>query len=116
MKYRTESDSMGEIKIPAEMVYGASTQRAVNNFPLSNRRFTRPMIKALGLIKWAAALSNQELGKLDAKLAKAIADAALEVAGGRHNEHFPVDIFQTGSGTSSNMNANEVMANLANVS
>src|SRR3990167_4092168 len=112
MKYRTESDSMGEIKIPAEMVYGASTQRAVNNFPISNRRFTRPMIQALGLIKWAAALANQELGKLDAKLAKTIADVSLEVAEGKHDKHFVVDVFQTGSGTSSNMNTNEVLSNL----
>lgn len=113
MKWRTESDSMGLVKIPAEMVYGASTQRAVENFPLSNRRFSRTFIQALGLIKWAAALTNQELGRLNSKLAKAIAQAALEVANGKYDEHFPIDIFQTGSGTSTNMNANEVIANLA---
>ncbi|MBI4125741.1 MAG: class II fumarate hydratase [Deltaproteobacteria bacterium] len=115
MKSRTESDSMGEVKIPAEMLYGASTQRAVVNFPFSGRRFTRPFIQALGLIKWAAALTNQELGTLDPKLAKAIADCAAEVARGKHDQHFPIDIFQTGSGTSTNMNANEVIANLANL-
>ena len=115
MSFRTESDSMGEIKIPADMYYGASTQRAVNNFPISPRRFTRPMIQALGLIKWAAALTNQELGKLDAKPAKAIADAAMEIIAGKHDKHFVVDVFQTGSGTSSNMNVNEVLSNLANI-
>lgn len=113
MKFRTESDSMGEAKIPAEMLYGASTQRAVDNFPLSNRRFTRPFIQALGLIKWAAAQSNKELRKLDAKLADRIARAAFDVANGKYDKHFVVDIFQTGSGTSTNMNANEVIANLA---
>ena len=106
---------MGPVEIPEEMVYGASTQRAVNNFPISDRRFGRTMIEALGLIKWAAALTNQDLGKLDGKLAKAIADAATEVAQGKHDKNFVVDIFQTGSGTSTNMNANEVIANLANL-
>ena len=115
MKTRTETDSMGPVEIPEEMVYGASTQRAVNNFPISDRRFGRTMIEALGLIKWAAALTNQDLGKLDGKLAKAIADAATEVAQGKHDKNFVVDIFQTGSGTSTNMNANEVIANLANL-
>lgn len=112
---RTESDSMGEVEIPADKFYGASTQRAVDNFPISDRRFSRTMIEALGWVKWAAALTNQDLGKLDAKLAKAIADAAQEVALGKHDDHFVVDVFQTGSGTSTNMNANEVIANLANV-
>lgn len=115
MKFRTESDSMGKVKIPADKLFGASTARAVENFPLSNRRFTRPFIQALGLIKWAAALTNQELGKLDSKLAKAIADASLQVAQGKLDDHFPIDIFQTGSGTSTNMNANEVIANVANL-
>ena len=115
MKTRTETDSMGPVEIPEEMVYGASTQRAVNNFPISDRRFGRTMIEALGLIKWAAALTNAELKKLDEKLAKAIADAATEVAQGKHDKNFVVDIFQTGSGTSTNMNANEVIANLANL-
>ncbi len=112
---RTESDSIGPIQIPTDKFYGASTQRAVNNFPVSDRRFSRSMIEALGVIKWAAALTNQDLGKLDSKLAKAIADAAAEVAQGKHDDHFVVDVFQTGSGTSTNMNANEVIANLANL-
>lgn len=113
MKFRKESDSMGPVTIPSEMRYGASTQRAVQNFPLSERRFTRPFIQALGLIKYAAALANQELKKLPPRLAKTIASAALEVAKGKYDQHFPIDIFQTGSGTSTNMNANEVIANLA---
>ncbi len=113
MKFRKDSDSMGEVKIPSEMLYGASTQRAVENFPLSNRRFSRAFIRALGLIKWAGALTNQELGKLDSKLAGPIAQAALQVAQGKYDNHFLIDIFQTGSGTSTNMNANEVIANLA---
>jgi len=115
MKYRTESDSIGEIQIPDNMLYGASTQRAVNNFPFSRHRFSRPMIRALGLVKWASALTNEELGKLDSKLAKTIAASALEVAEGKHDAHFVIDVFQTGSGTSTNMNANEVIANLANL-
>lgn len=112
MSFRTESDSMGDVKIPEEFLYGASTQRAVENFQISKRRFDRRFIEALGLIKWAAALANQDLGKLDAKLAKAIAAKALEVAEGKHDRHFVLDIYQTGSGTSTNMNANEVIANL----
>lgn len=115
MKMRTESDSMGPVTLPAEMLYGASTGRAVANFPISNRRFTRPMIRAMGLMKWAAAETNSELKKLDPKLAKTVAVAALEVADGKYDIHFPIDIFQTGSGTSSNMNANEVIANIANL-
>jgi len=116
MKYRTESDTMGEVKIPAEMFYGASTQRAVDNFPVSGRRFPRPFLQALGLIKGAAAEANASLGKLDKKIAHAISKVAEEVACGKYDFHFPLDIFQTGSGTSTNMNANEVISNLANVS
>ena len=116
MGFRTESDSMGEVKVPDECLYGASTQRAVENFHISNRRFDRRFIQALGLIKWAAALVNQDLGKLDAKLAKAIAAKALEVADGKHDAHFVLDIYQTGSGTSTNMNVNEVIANLTKLS
>ncbi|MDO8608432.1 MAG: class II fumarate hydratase [Phaeospirillum sp.] len=115
MKTRTETDTIGKIQIPENMYYGASTQRAVDNFPLSDRRFSRPMIEALGLLKWAAAETNRDLDKLDAKLAKAIGDAALEVASGKYDAHFVVDVFQTGSGTSTNMNANEVIANITNV-
>jgi fumarate hydratase class II len=114
MSFRTESDSMGEVRIPSEYLYGASTQRAVENFEVSKRRFDRRFLEALGLIKWAAALANKDLGKLDAKLADKIAEKALEVAEGKHDRHFILDIYQTGSGTSTNMNANEVIANLAN--
>ncbi|MBI2082241.1 MAG: class II fumarate hydratase [Deltaproteobacteria bacterium] len=116
MKYRTESDSMGEVKIPEEFLYGASTQRAVENFNVSHRRFDRRFIEALGLIKWASALANEELKKLDPKIAKIIAEKSLEVAEGRHDPHFILDIYQTGSGTSTNMNANEVIANVSNQS
>ena len=114
MSFRTESDSMGEVNIPDEFLYGASTQRAVDNFQISNRHFDRRFIEALGLIKWASALANQELGKLDANLATVIAEKSLEVAEAKYDEHFILDIYQTGSGTSTNMNANEVIANLAN--
>jgi len=116
MGFHTESDSMGEVKIPDEFLYGASTQRAVENFEISKRRFDRRFIEALALIKWASALANKELGKLDAKIADKIAEKALEVAHGHHDKHFILDIYQTGSGTSTNMNANEVIANLSNQS
>ena len=111
--YRTESDSMGELKVPKDALWGAQTQRAVQNFPISGLSIPRPFIRALGLIKWAAASVNEELGDLDADRADAIRIAALAVADGKHDEHFPVDVFQTGSGTSSNMNANEVVSRLA---
>ncbi len=110
---RIEKDSMGEMEVPGQAYYGATTQRAVLNFPISGLRLPRRMIRALGLLKWGAAGANQELGRLDDKLADAIRAAALEVAEGRHDDQFVVDIFQTGSGTSSNMNANEVIANRA---
>ena len=110
---RIERDSMGEMEVPAPAYYGASTQRAVLNFPVSGYRFGRPFIRALGLIKYAAAMANLKLGKLDAERAKLIERAAKEVADGKFDDHFPVDIFQTGSGTSTNMNANEVIANRA---
>ncbi|HUY61518.1 MAG TPA: lyase family protein, partial [Candidatus Dormibacteraeota bacterium] len=110
---RTERDSMGEMAVPAAAYYGASTQRAVQNFPISPLRLPRSMIEALGRIKQAAAAVNAELDELPARLAPAIAQAAAEVAGGRFDDQFVVDIFQTGSGTSSNMNANEVIANRA---
>ncbi len=110
---RIERDSMGEMEVPAGAFYGASTQRAVLNFPVSGYRFGRPFIRAMGLIKYAAAMANEKLGKLDGKLSKLIKQAAREVADGLHDEHFVVDIFQTGSGTSTNMNANEVIANRA---
>jgi len=111
--YRTERDSLGEIQVPADALYGAQTQRAVDNFPISDLRFPRAMISAIGMIKGAAAAVNQELGLLDAKKAEAIEKAAQEVAEGKHDRHFPLDIFQTGSGTSTNMNGNEVIASLA---
>src|SRR5436853_4149118 len=108
---RTEKDSMGEMSVPESALYGASTQRAVLNFPISGYRFTRPFIRALGLIKWAAAQANHDLGLLDADRAALIVQAAEEVVEGKLDEHFPLDIFQTGSGTSTNTNANEVIAN-----
>jgi fumarate hydratase class II len=108
---RIEKDSMGEMEVPVSALYGASTQRAVLNFPISGYRFPREFIRAIGLIKMAAARANQALGKLDAQRADLIAQAAAEVSAGVLDEHFPVDIFQTGSGTSTNMNANEVIAN-----
>jgi len=112
-EFRIERDSMGEMQVPADALYGASTQRAVLNFPISGYRFDRRFIKALGLIKFAAAEANRSLGRLDAKLAGAIQKAAREVFEGKHDKQFVVDIFQTGSGTSTNMNANEVIANRA---
>ena len=113
-EFRTEKDSLGEVRVPADALYGAQTQRAVENFPISGQGFGRAMIHALGVVKAAAARSNAELGTLDEEIATAIADAADQVAEGRWDDHFPVDIYQTGSGTSSNMNANEVVATLAN--
>jgi len=110
---RIERDTMGEVRVPEDALYGAQTQRAVENFPVSRLRFTRPFIRALGLIKSAAAAVNGEMGELDAAIANAIEKAADEVAEGKHDNQFVVDIFQTGSGTSTNMNANEVIAALA---
>ena len=112
-KFRTERDSMGELKVPADALYGAQTQRAVDNFPISNLRMPRAFIRALGLIKAACAQANNELDLLDGKIAAAIQQGAEAVAGGEHDKHFPIDVFQTGSGTSTNMNANEVIARLA---
>ena len=111
--FRTERDSLGELKVPADALWGPQTQRAVENFPISGLRMPRDFIRALGLIKWAAATANLELDALDPKRAGAIQKAALEVVEGKHDSQFPVDVFQTGSGTSSNMNANEVIARLA---
>src|SRR5262249_21412480 len=108
---RIEKDSMGEMSLPESALYGASTQRAVLNFPVSGYRFSRPFIRALGLIKWAAAQANHDLGLLDAERSALIVQAAEEVIEGKLDEHFPLDIFQTGSGTSTNTNANEVIAN-----
>ncbi|HET7655550.1 MAG TPA: class II fumarate hydratase [Luteimonas sp.] len=111
--FRTEHDSMGELQVPADALWGAQTQRAVENFPISGRPMPRGFIRALGLVKAAAAEVNGTLGLLPATRAAAIRKAALEVAAGRHDAQFPIDIYQTGSGTSSNMNANEVIAHLA---
>ena len=110
---RIERDSMGEMEVPDGAYYGASTQRAVLNFPISGLRMPGRFVRALGLIKWAAAKANRDLGRLDPRIAGAIEAAAEEVAGGRHDADFVVDVFQTGSGTSTNMNANEVIANRA---
>ena len=112
-EFRVERDSMGELRVPAEALWGAQTQRALQNFAISGLRMPRGFIRALGLVKWAAAGANQQLGELDPVRACAIQEAALEVAAGDHDAQFPVDVFQTGSGTSSNMNANEVIARLA---
>jgi fumarate hydratase, class II len=112
-KTRIERDSMGEMKVPAEAMYGATTARAVENFPISSLRYTREMIRALGLIKKAAAQANTELGLLEENKANLIREAAQEVAEGKWDDHFPIDIFQTGSGTSTNMNVNEVIATRA---
>jgi len=108
---RTEHDSMGMVKVPRNAYYGAQTQRAKENFPISSLRFPRPFIRALGIIKQAAAKANMDLGLLPTRMGGAIAKAATEVAEGLHDGQFVVDIFQTGSGTSTNMNANEVIAN-----
>ncbi|WP_309115632.1 class II fumarate hydratase [Saccharothrix sp.] len=112
-EYRVEHDTMGEVRVPADALWRAQTQRAVENFPISGRGLERAQIRALGLLKAAAARVNERLGVLPADVARAIASAADEVAEGAHDAHFPVDVFQTGSGTSSNMNANEVIATLA---
>jgi fumarate hydratase class II len=111
--FRIETDSMGEIRVPLDAYYGAQTARAVKNFPISGLRFSREFIRALGLIKKHAAITNAALDLLPKKTANAIQQAAQEVVGGNLDEHFVVDIFQTGSGTSTNMNANEVIANRA---
>src|SRR5450755_1512588 len=106
---------MGEMSVPADALYGAQTQRAVENFPISGLRFPRSFLRALGLIKAAAARVNGRIGELPADLAAAIETAADDIAAGKYDDQFVVDIFQTGSGTSTNMNANEVIAHLAKV-
>ena len=117
MKFRTEKDSLGEVKVPAKALWGAQTQRAVNNFPISGIKmdfpFTKSFVSSLGLIKDAAARANLRLKLISSKKSKAISRAAKEVWKEKHHKEFPIDVFQTGSGTSSNMNANEVIANLA---
>src|SRR5437867_8236918 len=113
-EHRVEHDFLGPLSVPEDALWGAQTQRAVENFPISGLRFGRRFLAALGLIKKACAEANRDLGLLDPKLAKAIVQASDEVIAGKLDSHFPVDIFQTGSGTSTNMNANEVIANRAN--
>jgi len=112
VEYRIEHDTMGEVKVPINALYRAQTQRAVENFPISGTTLEREHIAALARIKKAAALANKTLGVLDGAIADAISKAADQVASGAHDGEFPVDIFQTGSGTSSNMNMNEVLATL----
>ena len=112
-KFRTESDSMGEFQVPIDAKFGASTARATDNFPISNLRFSRVFIRSLGEIKKACAVVNEKNNLIDSKLSKAIVESAQEVIDGKHDKDFVVDIFQTGSGTSTNMNINEVIATLA---
>src|SRR5262249_33523580 len=112
-EFRIEKDSMGEVRVPAKAYYGAQTQRAVENFPISGQPLPRQLIRALGLVKIAAATANRDLGKLKAEIAAPIIQAAREVVEGKLDEQFPLDVYQTGSGTSSNMNTNEVISNRA---
>ena len=112
--FRIESDSMGRMKVPKDALYGAQTARAVENFPISNLKFKRSFIEALGVIKFSAAKVNLDLKLISPQVAKSIMNSAEEVIQGKHDLEFVVDIFQTGSGTSTNMNANEVIATLAN--
>ncbi|WP_405485676.1 class II fumarate hydratase [Nocardia sp. NBC_00511] len=112
-EYRIEHDTMGEVRVPVDALWRAQTQRAVENFPISGRGLERAQIRALGLLKAACAVVNRDLGLLDKAKADAIVAAAQEIADGRHDDQFPIDVFQTGSGTSSNMNANEVIAGIA---
>ncbi|MFB6150182.1 MAG: class II fumarate hydratase [Haloarculaceae archaeon] len=111
--FRTERDSLGEMRVPADAYWGAQTQRAVENFPISDERFGRRFVRALGVVKKASARANRDLGLIDEETAEHVVAAADEVIAGEHDDQFPVDVFQTGSGTSTNMNANEVIANRA---
>ncbi len=110
---RTETDSFGPIEVPADRYWGAQTQRSLQNFKIGSERMPRPLIRALGIIKQAAALANRDLGVLEPNLAEAIAAAAQEVMDGALDDHFPLVVWQTGSGTQTNMNANEVISNRA---
>jgi fumarate hydratase class II len=114
-EYRIEHDTMGEVRVPKDALWRAQTQRAVENFPISHRGLERTQIRALGLLKGACAQVNKDLGLLDAEKADAIIAAAAEIADGKHDDQFPIDVFQTGSGTSSNMNTNEVIASIAHL-
>jgi fumarate hydratase, class II len=111
--YRIETDSLGEVRVPKDALYGAQTQRAKDNFPISSLRFDRRFIRAVGLVKQSGAFANRELGLVEADMAEAIAEAASRVAAGEFDDQFVLDVFQTGSGTSTNMNANEVIAHVA---
>ncbi|NNC96849.1 MAG: class II fumarate hydratase [Gammaproteobacteria bacterium] len=111
--FRIEKDSMGELQVPADALWAAQTQRAVQNFPISGLHMPRSFIRAIGLVKYSAAVANHELGLLDAQQAEIIRSVAKRVSNGDYDAHFPIDVFQTGSGTSTNMNSNEVIANLA---
>ena len=113
-QFRTERDTMGEMQVPVDALYGASTARAIENFPIAHEPVPAAIVHAFGSLKAACAQANLHLGKLDKRTAEAIIAVAVEVSEGKHDAHFPVDIYQTGSGTSTNMNANEVIANLAN--
>src|SRR3972149_11770119 len=113
MDYRIETDTMGEMKVPVDKYYGAQTARSLMNFKIGGERFPREMIRALGILKKAAALTNKELGILPAEKAALIVKAADEVIEGKLDEHFPLVVWQTGSGTQTNMNANEVISNRA---
>ena len=114
MKTRTETDSFGRIEVPADAYWGAQTERSRHNFPIGELPMPRPLIAALALVKRAAAETNRALGLLDARRAKAIVQAAQEILDGKHDEDFPLSVYQTGSGTQTNMNVNEVIANRAN--
>lgn len=113
MEFRVEKDSIGEIKVPSDRLWGAQTQRSLQNFKIGGDRFPREMIRALGVLKKSAARANQELGLLDKNKAEFIIKAADEVISGELDEHFPLVVWQTGSGTQTNMNSNEVIANRA---
>ncbi|RME51870.1 MAG: class II fumarate hydratase, partial [Caldilineae bacterium] len=113
MEYRIETDTMGEVKVPADRYYGAQTARSLMNFKIGGERFPRELIRALGILKKAAALVNEEVGWLPSEKAKLIVQAADEVIEGKLDDHFPLVVWQTGSGTQTNMNANEVIANRA---
>src|SRR5690625_4102880 len=115
-QFRIEHDTMGEVRVPVDALYSAQTQRAVENFPISGQGLEPTHIHALGMVKKACAIANQELGVITGEQADAIKAAADEIIAGDHDDQFPIDVFQTGSGTSSNMNTNEVIANLANQS
>ncbi len=113
MSFRIEKDSLGEVQVPSSAYYGAQTQRAVDNFPISGRPFPPRFIRSLGIVKRACCEANEELGRVEVDKAEWIAAAAQEVIDNKLDDHFPIDVFQTGSGTSTNMNANEVISNRA---